>query len=385
MHNLQLFKNTRSAYKKLQKHLDQQPVGFPATVTGIELKLLQEMFTPEEANLALCMNYKMESIDTILQKAVECGYDQDNFYRLIDNMEKKGCIFVTYSSDQKMISLHPFVVGMFEMQIPRLTPGFYLNTRQYMLERFAIEYLTSEIPQMRVIPIQKSIATEQHVMTYDEIKQLVEDTADHICVTDCICKVGKDLISQPCQITSRRKICLGFRDFADMYIRNGWGEQVTKEQTMEILDQNEKEGLILITSSSQEPQFVCSCCSCCCGIVEMISLMPRPVDFTANNYYATCDIEACNGCQRCLSRCHMGAIQMNSQTNHVAFIDNTKCIGCGLCVSTCKPGALTLIPKKNQFVPPQTIENLYDELKEKKLTTFSQISKFSKALLGMKV
>ena len=31
-------------YRKLQKHLDKFPIGFPATTTGIELKVLRRGF-----------------------------------------------------------------------------------------------------------------------------------------------------------------------------------------------------------------------------------------------------------------------------------------------------------------------------------------------------
>ena len=36
-------------YKRLAQKLDDTPNGFPATDYGIELKLLQQIFTPEKA------------------------------------------------------------------------------------------------------------------------------------------------------------------------------------------------------------------------------------------------------------------------------------------------------------------------------------------------
>ncbi|MBW2367290.1 MAG: 4Fe-4S ferredoxin, partial [Deltaproteobacteria bacterium] len=36
-------------YKKLQRHLDKQAVGFPTTRSRSEIKILQHIFTPEEA------------------------------------------------------------------------------------------------------------------------------------------------------------------------------------------------------------------------------------------------------------------------------------------------------------------------------------------------
>ena len=35
-------------YRELQKHLDRQPIGFPATKSGVELKILTRLFTPRQ-------------------------------------------------------------------------------------------------------------------------------------------------------------------------------------------------------------------------------------------------------------------------------------------------------------------------------------------------
>ena len=42
-------------YKKLAKYLDDMPGGFPATESGVELRILRRLFTPEEAELALSL------------------------------------------------------------------------------------------------------------------------------------------------------------------------------------------------------------------------------------------------------------------------------------------------------------------------------------------
>ena len=38
-------------YIKLQKHLNNQAVGFPATRPGVEIKILKHIFAPEEAEI----------------------------------------------------------------------------------------------------------------------------------------------------------------------------------------------------------------------------------------------------------------------------------------------------------------------------------------------
>ena len=46
----------RDVYKKLAQHLDNLPGGFPPTETGVELRILRRLFTPEEAELAVHLN-----------------------------------------------------------------------------------------------------------------------------------------------------------------------------------------------------------------------------------------------------------------------------------------------------------------------------------------
>ena len=36
-------------YTKLREFLDKLPAGYPATDTGVEIKILKKLFTPEEA------------------------------------------------------------------------------------------------------------------------------------------------------------------------------------------------------------------------------------------------------------------------------------------------------------------------------------------------
>ena len=56
-------------YIKLQRHLDKQPVGFPATRSGVEIKILKHIFTPKEAEIACCLGYKLEPLKTIFDRA----------------------------------------------------------------------------------------------------------------------------------------------------------------------------------------------------------------------------------------------------------------------------------------------------------------------------
>jgi hypothetical protein len=55
-------------YQKLRKHLDKQPVGFPSTRGGSEIRILMHVFSPDEAAVALTMSHRYESADTIYRR-----------------------------------------------------------------------------------------------------------------------------------------------------------------------------------------------------------------------------------------------------------------------------------------------------------------------------
>jgi hypothetical protein len=62
-------KNNNQSYVNLQKHLDNQALGFPATRSGVELKILEHIFTPAEAEIACCLSYQFEPLDAIYSRA----------------------------------------------------------------------------------------------------------------------------------------------------------------------------------------------------------------------------------------------------------------------------------------------------------------------------
>ena len=51
-------------YINLQKHLDRQAVGFPATKTGVEIRILKHIFTFENVST-------FDEVTTLLQQAEE--------------------------------------------------------------------------------------------------------------------------------------------------------------------------------------------------------------------------------------------------------------------------------------------------------------------------
>jgi DNA-binding MarR family transcriptional regulator len=78
-------------YQRLAHRLDAIPNGFPATESGVELRLLAKIFTPEEAALASVMRLTREPVADI---AARTGAEPKAAYRTLKSMVRKGLIRV---------------------------------------------------------------------------------------------------------------------------------------------------------------------------------------------------------------------------------------------------------------------------------------------------
>jgi NAD-dependent dihydropyrimidine dehydrogenase PreA subunit len=150
---------------------------------------------------------------------------------------------------------------------------------------------------------------------------------------------------------------MSFGDMADLYVEEGWARKIDQTEALEMARQNEAEGLVLMPGNQQEPNFMCSCCSDCCQVLNMIQNFPKPAEGVASNYYAEVNTERCTGVGDCVERCPMGAVSLN---NGFAAIELTRCIGCGLCVPICPEHAMSIAKKGQEILPPLTPQDLFD-------------------------
>jgi len=275
----------------------------------------------------------------------------------------------------------PFIVGMFEYQLKGLTPEFLGDVGEYMGDRaFGLSFLSTERPQMRTIPLGKSIAVEHHVATYDHIVEIINGAEGPFAILECICRKSAGMMGNPCKKTSRKDTCMPIGAMAKHAIENDLGRAIRREEALEIARLNEAEGLVFQPSNAQKPDFVCACCGCCCGMLRFQKMLPKPVGFWATNYYAAVSAEACTGCGACVERCQVGAVSLGDR-GRTALVNLDRCIGCGNCIVTCPSGAMSLLRKKKETVPPPDTEALYDEIMAHKKGTLGRMALVAKLML----
>ena len=366
---------TNDVYRKLQKHLHKMPQGYPATKTGVEIRLLKSIFTPEQAKVATHLDYKPKTLDQIYETAKSDIGSKEELKQVLDETVSNGGITRKKRDGKEQYATLPFVSwGMYEHQLKRMDQAFLDNSNEYMTGEFALELATGRLPVMRVIPVEESIKVEHHIANYDELRQLIKVSGDQIAVQECFCKKAGDLKEQPCQATERRELCMSFGDLAELYIEEGWARRLDQEEALEMARLNEQEGLVLMPGNAQEPKYFCSCCSDCCLVLNLIKNYPNPSDAVASNYYASVNAELCTSVGDCVARCPIDAITL---VDGLATISLARCIGCGLCVPACPEHAISMTKKEVETIPPMTMEDRFDYELAQKRSFSGRIRNFS--------
>ena len=329
-------------YPRLREHLDSLPAGFPATESGVELRILKRLFTPEEAGLAIHVGMKLEPAAAIAGRA---GLSEAEAEARLKQMSRRGLIFSIEAPDRPHVYMAAqFVVGIWEYHVNDLDPEFIRDMDEYLPILSGTAF--SRLPQLRTIPVGKSISAGMEVLPYEQAEEIVRRQTTFL-VAPCICRREHRIKGAGCDKLA--EACLVFGHGADYYARNGLGRYISLEETLGILKKAEEQGLVLQPSNAQEIVNICCCCGDCCQVLKHLKRLPVPAAAVASPFVASLDQALCVGCETCLARCQMDALTMDDAR---AVLDADRCIGCGLCVTTCPSGALTLQRKPADKLPP---------------------------------
>jgi NAD-dependent dihydropyrimidine dehydrogenase PreA subunit/predicted transcriptional regulator len=353
----------KEIYQKLQEQLDQYSVGFPATDSGVEIKILERLFTEEEAEISLHLSMALETPESVAQRTER---NPEAVAVLLDHMAEKGLVFRLRRGDTAKYGAIPFILGIYEFQLKSMDRELAQLFEDYLQEAFHKKFTELKPSILRTIPIHHSVDVSHPVATYEDSRQIIKNQK-LIAVADCICQVQQDLIGQGCD--KPREVCFSFGSAAQYYIDLGMGRQVTIEEALEILDRCEEAGLVNQPANVINPGGMCNCCGDCCPMLRVIKKHPRPIEMVLSNYYAAVNPDECTACEICLERCQMEAISISE--DDVAEINLDRCIGCGLCVTTCPTKALRLEfkPEGQRYTPPAKGQELLMEMARKRGTS----------------
>jgi len=331
-------------YKRLAKKLDDMPNGYPATDSGVELRILEHIFAPEEAEMALKIRPIPETVEIIAERL---GEPVDKMQAILDDMVLKGQIEALKKDGKQMYKLVPFAVGLYEFYFLRKDQT-ESQQREFMklfeeyLPDFGMYIAGFEPPYFRVVPVSTEIKADLHVHRYDDIRGMLEE-AKSFQLQDCMCRREQGFLGNRCKYPL--DVCLSFSNEENEYERYPeLGKIISKEEAFKVIERAEEEGLVHLTYNVVEGQnFVCACCPCCCGMLRAVKEFNLPTALAKSDFVAVIDPESCTACVVCRDeRCPMDAIVEEDDEYRVL---EERCIGCGACAPTCPTEAITLVQK----------------------------------------
>ena len=342
-------KRNGTPYEKLTEVFNTIPNGFPTVEDGTHLRVLEWIYDPDEAELTSKLKLSGETVEKMSKRL---KIPEVELEERLEIMESKGQIRVSKSPDgEKIYGLLPFVIGVYEEQVHRMDPEFAKIFEDY-IQKTKGEILFSKKPAIqRVIPVNKVIKTELEIHPYSKAEEMILNSKSW-GIRDCICKMQQEMIGDPCKYPD--KVCMVFSKRENRYEGSYQTTPITKEEALKILREAEEAGLIHTSMNVESGHnYICNCCTCCCGVLRGYVEWGQPHAFVKSDYVIKIDEDLCIGCGKCIDRCQFSVLSIVDNK----CVANDNCIGCGVCALVCPTEALNLVDRKPNEVkkPPKNL------------------------------
>ena len=207
----------------------------------------------------------------------------------------------------------------------------------------------------KLVKINESVDYKSQVLSYETVKQLIEDN-EHFAVVPCQCRLIGELTGELCECAPAEMGCfmvgLAARALPEM---TEHARVMTKEEAIQFLKDTEKAGLVHNASYGSEEQgmFICNCCSCHCGALYPARLMHYR-GANPSNYKPNIDMDLCVKCETCMRMCPGDAIyhkwpHKTDSSDERMIVREDLCIGCGICAANCPKDAIKMIKVRDIF------------------------------------
>ncbi len=339
-------------YLRLAAKLDQLPHGFPSTASGVDLRILRHIFAPAEAEMAVHLLPLPETAEAIAARLSRPVVEVRPF---LDAMVGRGLISATMVQGEKRFGLAPFVIGIYEWQLPRMDAELAEMCEEYFPA--LVGAVGGYKPAIaRVVPVNTHIEAQAQVLAFEDIRARMS-AARSFNLQPCLCRTERAALGKAC--SHPIETCMVFSTKENAFegtLPTGFGRRVSREEALAVLDLAEREGLVHCTYNVRQDQaFVCNCCSCCCGFLRAVKELDAPHMLVRSNWVSAIDADRCTACGECAApRCPMDAV---AEHDGAFAVDEDRCLGCGACTAVCPTDAVTLKPRprSQQTTPPKTI------------------------------
>ena len=354
-------------YRSLGEKIDNLTARAPWNETFHNI--LKELYTPEEADVVVKMPYTLSSVERI---AKVTKVEKARLSTILEKLCKKGLVMDMWNEKAKQYYYmpSPIVIGIFELTMMRR--GDNLNAKEWA--RLFHEYMQGDdtfyaansahgeqISIMRVIPIEETIKTDEHIefFDYEKASSLIEN-AQKFAIGFCSCRNEKYQMGEK-DCDAPLDSCSVFDSCAEMLIRNNMAREVSKSEMQENFARSKELGLVLCSWNIKKPFSMCHCCKCCCSYLGAVSKFGYMNFINTSNFISKIDESLCKGCGTCVDVCPVNAMSLISANDpknkkkKKGRVNNETCVGCGVCALRCPTNAIEMINRGKRVIRPESL------------------------------
>ncbi len=348
----------KSSYEALTKRLNRFPQG--AAPSDLLHKILKKKFSEKEAGLVTLLPIKPFTAE----KASKIWkLELVKSRNILDELASRAILIDIEQNGEQQYVLPPPMAGFFEFSMMRirkdldqkvLSELFY----QYMNieEDFIKNLFTHGETQLGRVFVNESVLTNEngiHVLDYERATEVI-NTVFHIGVGMCYCRHKMEHLGKAC--SAPMDICMTFNNVAKSLTKHGHARTIDKNECLDLLDQAYEHNLVQFGENvRQDVSFICNCCGCCCEALLAAKRFAILNPVHTSNFIPIINIDNCNGCGLCETKCPVDAIQLKKiekSGQKVAVVDENLCLGCGVCVRVCNQNGLILKSRSERIITP---------------------------------
>jgi len=322
-------------------------LGYPGSV---HLPRIFEFGTSSrQARILEALNRAPEPALTAEQLADSLALDAKTTQEDLEELFRKGLAFPRNFDDlrewrfgKSALQLHDAMITGWRVyaEPERLYELWREHSEGEGYEAYGAGYAVATEAVMRVVPVWQSVADDPDLKPWEDWREILREK-QMMTVVDCPCRLEVGACDRPVGV------CLDFDRTAEYDVASGHGRKVSYEESLQIMDEAGRSGLVPTAANTAAVGIMCNCCSDCCVVFKTLEHRDLPVanGFAKSRYEAVIDQEACDGCQNCVDNCNFDAIDMvkaDGSKKLKAHVDPEACFGCGCCFMVCEERAISL-------------------------------------------
>jgi ferredoxin len=330
-------------------------------------QLLRALYTEEEADLIARMPYTPSRLNRIARIT---GTEPTKLQSTLEGLTDKGLIMDLHDGEEYTYVISPMVIGIFEFTMMRAGPEPDFKTWAELFQAYLSEgsfyhtnfSLDQQVSIARAVPHRDTVRVEEavEVLPYEKVEAIVAEARD-FAIGTCSCRHEKQHTNhKECDVPL--ETCASMGRAADYLIRHGMARKASREEMLELFEQSRDMKLVFSADNVKSGvDFICSCCSCCCNILQGVRTWGYPNALVASSFIAAPEEKRCIGCGSCAEVCPAEAIRLevvgtrpSGKEVRQARVDASLCLGCGVCALVCKPGVMRLAKRQRTVIHPET-------------------------------